>query len=69
MVNGKLSIQEVAAHRLVLTLKLQKDVEMWKARYEESNHYLDLMCEGSGIAELQELVANCDCEICGGNND
>ena len=45
--------------------ELVKDVEMWKVRYEESNHYLDMLCNQNGIAQLQELVNHCDCEICG----
>ena len=32
------------------------EVEVWKARHEESNHHLDLMVECYGVEALVELV-------------
>ena len=34
------------------------DKEVWKSRYEESNHHLDLMVECYGMEALVELVEN-----------
>jgi len=39
-----------------LGLELLAEVKLWKVRYEEANHHLDLMVGCHGIETLVELV-------------
>tara|TARA_R110002020_G_C15731212_1_gene724093 strand:- start:37 stop:303 length:267 start_codon:yes stop_codon:yes gene_type:complete len=50
-----------------LLLIIRDNIEHLQGMNKETNHYLDLMCEGHGIAELTTLIGSCDCKICEGN--
>ena len=56
---------ETTTHNLLLLVR--DSVEHLQGMNKETNHYLDLMCEGHGISELTTKIGGCDCNICEGN--
>jgi len=67
MFNGNTGVDwnDTTTHNLLLLVR--DSVEHSRGMLKESNHYLDLMCEGHGISELTTKIGGCDCNICEGN--
>jgi hypothetical protein len=53
---------ETTTHNLLLLVR--DSIEHLQGMYRETNHYLDLMCVGHGIAELTTSIGECGCKIC-----